>query len=207
MRGSPSRLSVSRETLTQTYFPKKGPELARYAELLETVAVERGIIGPSEGPKVWERHIENCVPITTLFTEGATVGDIGSGAGLPGIIIALARPDLKITLIEPLQRRVDFLNEVIAELGLEVTVHRGKAKSLTKPFHYVTARAVAPLARLIPSTWHLVRPNGALLAIKGESAAAELSESILPKGATARIIELNIGELPVSRIAEVIKAG
>lgn len=207
MCGRSSRLSVSRETLTQTYFREKGPELARYAELLETVAVERGIIGPSEGPRVWERHIENCVPITTLFSEGATIGDIGSGAGLPGIVIALARPDLKITLVEPLQRRVDFLNEVIAELKLAVTVHRGKANSLTKPFHYVTARAVAPLSRLIPSTWHLLRPNGALLAIKGESAGVELSESQLPKGAIARIIELNIGELPLSRIVEVVKAG
>ena len=100
--------------------------------MLATLGIERGLIGPKEGDRIWDRHIANCIPVTTLIPQGATVVDIGSGAGLPGIVIALARPDTHVTLVEPLQRRVDFLNEVVLELDLstQITVIRGKPRQL-----------------------------------------------------------------------------
>ena len=118
---------VSRETLLEKYFQEKGTQIVRYANMLATLGIERGLIGPKEGERIWERHIANCIPVTTLIPLGASVVDVGSGAGLPGIVIALARPDTQVTLIEPLQRRVDFLNEVVTELELPITVIRGKA--------------------------------------------------------------------------------
>jgi len=99
------------------YFQGSSDQIQAYADLLAGPGIERGLIGPKEGDRIWQRHIANCIPITTLIPNGVRVADIGSGAGLPGIVIALARPDLKVTLIEPLSRRVDFLNEVIKELG------------------------------------------------------------------------------------------
>ena len=113
-------VEVSRETLIERYFPSSVGAISAYAALLEGAGIERGLIGPREAERIWERHIFNCLPVTTLFKEGATVFDIGSGAGLPGIVIALARPDLKVTLIEPLQRRVDFLEEATAGTGLRL---------------------------------------------------------------------------------------
>ena len=94
--------SVSRETLIEQYFPTRLPEIATYAHFLSTAGIERGLIGPREGERIWERHIFNCLPVTQLIPQGASLFDIGSGAGLPGIVIALARPDLRVTLIEPL---------------------------------------------------------------------------------------------------------
>ena len=167
-------MSVSRETLISTYFGERQKEVARYAEILATWGIERGLVGPKEGDRIWDRHIANCIPVTTLLTKGASLLDIGSGAGLPGIVIALARPDLKVTLLEPLQRRIDFLEEVVAELGIEVTVKRGRAESFKGGFNFVTARAVAPLPKLATVSWHLVMGGGSLLAMKGEGAAAEL---------------------------------
>ena len=106
-------MTVSRETLLSEYFSERGAQTERYAELLATWGIERGLIGPREADRIWERHIANCIPVSTLIPEGVTVADIGSGAGLPGLVIALARPDLRVTLIEPLQRRVDFLNDCL----------------------------------------------------------------------------------------------
>ncbi len=191
---------VSRETLLNEYFTERQKEALRYGEILETWGIERGLIGPKEGDRIWGRHIANCIPVTTLIPQGATVADVGSGAGLPGIVIALARPDLTVTLIEPLQRRTTFLEEVVAELALPITVLRGKSEAIKGSFDVVTARAVAPLTRLIPMTWHLVKPGGALLAIKGESAADEIAEA--GKG------QLHLVELPdfePARIVEVRK--
>ena len=133
------------------------------------------------------------------------VVDIGSGAGLPGIVIALARPDLKMTLVEPLQRRVDFLNEVVAELGLPIEVIRGRAQVVKKQFEVVTARAVAPLEELIKISWHMIPKGGALLAIKGETAEAELAATSLKKGSTAQLHEISLPNLPVARVVEVRK--
>jgi 16S rRNA (guanine527-N7)-methyltransferase len=127
---------------------------------------------------------------------GASVLDIGSGAGLPGIVIALARPDLKVTLLEPLQRRVNFLEEAVAGLGIEVI--RGKAESIKGEYDYVTARAVAPLSKLWQISKHLIKPGGSLLAMKGEAAAIESAE--IPG---AKVHEISLEGLPLARVVEV----
>jgi 16S rRNA (guanine527-N7)-methyltransferase len=140
--------------------------------------------------------------------SGAKVADIGSGAGLPGIVVALARPELKVSLIEPLQRRVEFLYEVIEALKLDnVEVIRAKAESVKGGYNYVLARAVAPLPRLIESTWHLIAPGGSLLAIKGESAAQEMAAINLKKFKSHQLHEINLDDLPTGRIIEAVKAG
>ena len=187
------------------HFPGREEQIQRYAELLSSTGIERGLIGPKEGDRIWERHIANCIPITTIIPNGVRVGDIGSGAGLPGIVIALARPDLKVSLIEPLQRRVDFLNEVIAELALDIEVVRGRAERVKKQFEIVTARAVAPLEKLIQISWHMIPRGGCLMAIKGESAADEIASTTLKKGSTAQLHEISLPNLPIARVIEVKK--
>ena len=187
------------------FFGQNQGKIQAYATLLQTIGIERGLIGPKEGDRIWERHIANCIPITTIIKEGVRLADIGSGAGLPGIVIALARPDLKVTLIEPLQRRVDFLNEVVEQLEIPVEVIRGRAETVKKQFEVVTARAVAPLEKLIQISWHMIPSGGHLLAIKGESAADELATTKLKKGAAAKIHEISLPNLPVARVVEVSK--
>ena len=209
MRCGDASLTVSRETRAACYFPEKTREALAYADLLATTAIERGLIGPKEGERIWDRHIENCIPLTTLLPEeGASVADIGSGAGLPGIVIALARPKLRVTLVEPLQRRVEFLHEVIDSLGLtNIDVIRAKSESIKGAYTYVVARAVAPLPRLIETTWHLVKPGGSLLAIKGASVEAEITGLSLPKGANLELKEINLDDLPPARVVAISKAG
>lgn len=165
------------------------------------------MIGPKEGERIWERHIENCLPVTTLLPERGSLADIGSGAGLPGVVVALTKPELKVTLIEPLARRCEFLFEVIDELALDIEVIRGKSESLKGQYDFLTARAVAPLGRLIDTTWHLLRPKGSLLAIKGESASEELASTELKKGTKSQLHEIKMADIPVSRVVELIKAG
>jgi 16S rRNA (guanine527-N7)-methyltransferase len=174
---------VSRETpstpeAARRAFPSERLPLAeRYVELLATAGVERGLIGPREAPRLWDRHVFNCLALASLVTPGATVVDLGSGAGLPGLVLAIGRPDLALTLVEPLQRRTTFLDEVIGELGLEnVRVVRGRAEDLHGGgrFDVVTARALAPLDRLVGWGMPLVAAAGALLAMKGSSAADEI---------------------------------
>lgn len=150
----------------------------RYAEHLATSGVERGLVGPREASRVWERHVLNCAVVAELVPDGARVVDVGSGAGLPGIPLALSRPDLRIVLIEPLARRVEWLAEVLEDLGLDVAVERGRAEEAGVRHRWegadvVTARAVAPLAKLTAWALPLLRPGGRLLAVKGASARAE----------------------------------
>ena len=187
------------------YFKGREDQIQRYAELLKGAGIERGLIGPKEGDRIWERHIANCIPITTILPENVRLVDIGSGAGLPGIVIALARPDLKVTLVEPLQRRVDFLNEVVAELGIPVEVIRGRAERVKKQFEIVTARAVAPLEKLINISWHMIPKGGSLMAMKGESAAEEIALTTLKKGSTAQLHEISLPNLPIARVIQVKK--
>jgi 16S rRNA (guanine527-N7)-methyltransferase len=187
------------------YFGENQGRVEAFADLLKTTAIKHGLIGPKEGDRIWERHIANCIPLTTLIPKGVRVVDIGSGAGLPGVVIALARSDLKVTLIEPLQRRVDFLNQVVEELELPIKVVRGRAESVRMQFEVATARAVAPLEKLIQISWHLIPKGGRLLAIKGESAAQELAQTKLKKGATAKVHEISLPNLPVARVVEVVK--
>jgi 16S rRNA (guanine527-N7)-methyltransferase len=155
----------------------------RYVELLATAGVERGLIGPRESPRLWDRHVLNCLAVASLVAEGATVADLGSGAGLPGLVLAIGRPDLRVTLVEPLQRRTSFLDEVIGALGLEdVRVVRGRAEELhgQAVFDVVTARALAPLSRLLGWGMPLVSAAGVLLAMKGGSAADEIAAAAEP---------------------------
>jgi len=187
------------------YFKGREDQIQRYAELLKGAGIERGLIGPKEGDRIWERHIANCIPITTILPENVRLVDIGSGAGLPGIVIALARPDLKVSLVEPLQRRVDFLNEVVAELGIPVEVVRGRAERVKKQFEIVTARAVAPLEKLINISWHMIPKGGSLMAMKGESAAEEIASTTLKKGSTAQLHEISLPNLPIARVIQVKK--
>ncbi len=151
----------------------------RFAEHLATSGVERGRIGPREAPRIWDRHVLNCAVVAELVPDGARLVDIGSGAGLPGIPLALARPDLSIVLVEPLARRVEWLEEIVADLGIDVRVERGRAEETAVRRQWegadvVTARAVAPLARLAGWALPLLRPGGVLLAVKGASAPAEV---------------------------------
>ena len=187
------------------YFKGREDQIQRYAELLKGAGIERGLIGPKEGDRIWERHIANCIPITTILPQNVRLVDIGSGAGLPGIVIALARPDLKVTLVEPLQRRVDFLNEVVAELGIPIEVIRGRAERVKKQFEIVTARAVAPLEKLINISWHMIPKGGSLMAMKGESAAEEMAATTLKKGSTTQLHEISLPNLPIARVIQVKK--
>jgi len=186
-------LSVSRETVALHYFKERRDKALRYSEILATTGIERGLIGPSEADRIWSRHIENCLPITTLFDQNSRVVDVGSGAGLPGIVIALARPDLKITLIEPLPRRVEFLKEVVAELEIPCEIIHGKAATVKSAFHHVTARAVAPLEKLILNTWHLIEVGGSLMAMKGERAQEEIDN--LSQKIRSKPIKIELKEL------------
>ena len=187
------------------YFGENQGKIQTFANLLKTTGIEHGLIGPKEGDRIWQRHIANCIPITTIIPNGVRLADIGSGAGLPGVVIALARPDLKVTLIEPLQRRVDFLNQVIAEIEIPIKVVRGRAEAVKMQFEVVTARAVAPLEKLIQISWHMIPRSGCLLAIKGESAVEELAATKLKKGSTAKLHEISLPNLPVARVVEVLK--
>ncbi|MGQ4270001.1 16S rRNA (guanine(527)-N(7))-methyltransferase RsmG [Nocardiopsis changdeensis] len=154
------------------------PKARRYAELLADGGVRRGLIGPREVPRLWERHVINCAVVEELLPEGAEVVDIGSGAGLPGLVLALVRPDIRMTLLEPLLRRTVFLNEAVEILDLpNVEVRRGRAEEAHGELltDFVTARAVAPLPRLAGWSLPLLRKGGSLLALKGEQAEAELA--------------------------------
>ena len=194
---------VSRETSIAQHFPGQEGAIRAYAEFLTTAGIERGLIGPREGERIWERHIFNCLPITQLLPQGASLFDIGSGAGLPGIVIALARPDLKVTLIEPLERRVEFLNEAVAAIaasGVEIEVIRGRAQDVKKSADFVTARAVAPMEKLKKMSWHMVKTGGSLLAMKGESAASEM---VGIKG--AELHEIKLEGIELGRVISVRK--
>ncbi|MBD2894898.1 Ribosomal RNA small subunit methyltransferase G [Actinomadura sp. RB99] len=173
--GTIRTVGIAREVFGETL-----PVAERYAAFLADAGVERGLIGPREADRLWERHLINCAVVAEAIPADAQVVDIGSGAGLPGIVLAIVRPDLRITLLEPLLRRTTFLSECVEMLDLRnVEVRRARAEDVTKEFSVdvATARAVAPLERLAKWALPLLRPGGELLALKGERAAAELDEA------------------------------
>ncbi|MGP9503939.1 16S rRNA (guanine(527)-N(7))-methyltransferase RsmG [Specibacter sp. AOP5-B1-6] len=152
----------------------------RYVEHLATSGIERGLIGPREVPRLWSRHVLNCAVVAELIDEGAKVADVGSGAGLPGLCLAIARPDLYLTLIEPLERRVIWLEEVVMDLGLSnVEIVRARAEAAIGKVEctVVTARAVSALNNLAALTIPLLGGEGELLAIKGRSADEEVAKA------------------------------
>ncbi|MDO5635069.1 MAG: 16S rRNA (guanine(527)-N(7))-methyltransferase RsmG [Micrococcus sp.] len=159
------------------------PGALRYVEHLADTGIEWGLIGPREVPRLWERHVLNCAVVADLIPEGALVADVGSGAGLPGLCLALARPDCTFILIEPLERRVEWLDMVVADLGLEnVDVVRARSEQVSGNIDadVVTARAVSALKSLLPLTMPLLHGHGQLLAIKGRSAAEEIAAAAKP---------------------------
>ncbi|MDT8910450.1 16S rRNA (guanine(527)-N(7))-methyltransferase RsmG [Amycolatopsis sp. PS_44_ISF1] len=167
-------------TAAAAVFGDRVERAASYVELLATHGVERGLIGPREVERLWDRHVLNSAVIGEQIPQGASVVDVGSGAGLPGVPLAIARPDLAIVLLEPMARRIDWLAEVAEKLELPITIVRGRAeeRSVREQLggaDVVTARAVAPLARLAGWCLPLVRPEGRLVALKGASAGEEIS--------------------------------
>jgi 16S rRNA (guanine527-N7)-methyltransferase len=157
------------------------PQAERYAALLYESGVERGLIGAAEVPRLWERHLMNCAAVTELVPQRCSLVDLGSGAGLPGIVIAMLRPAAAVTLLEPMARRVSFLEECVATLDLRnVSVLRARAEEVAGQVgaDVVTARAVAPLHRLAGLAAGLVRQGGLVLAIKGATAADEVAAAL-----------------------------
>lgn len=157
--------------------------LAAYVDILATTGVTAGLIGPREVPRLWSRHILNCAvvvqPELPWVPLGANVVDVGSGAGLPGLVWAIARPDLRVTCLEPLLRRATFLTQTVETLGLtgQVLVQRGRAEpgvTHLPGFDVATSRAVAPLPKLLSWSMPLLAPGGRLVAMKGESAQTEV---------------------------------
>src|SRR3954451_23211860 len=195
-RETPSAPAVARRVFSSERFPLA----ERYADLLATDGVVRGLIGPREAPRLWDRHLVNCALLGELMPAGASVCDIGSGAGLPGLVLAIARPDLRVTLVEPLLRRTTFLEEAASALELTtVEVVRGRADSLhgERRFDVVTSRAVAPLERLLGWSMPLVAPTGALVAMKGSSVGEEIEAAAVELSrwgcAEPEVVELGAG--------------
>lgn len=155
---------------------------SRYVDILADKGMERGLIGPREGDRLWDRHILNSVALTGLIPHGSAVVDVGSGAGLPGLPLAILRPDLEVTLLEPLLRRATFLSETVEELALtpSPTVVRDRAEDHRQRYDVVVSRALAPLDRLLAWCAPLRRRHGVILALKGRSASDELA-SIAPQ--------------------------
>jgi len=152
----------------------------QYAHLLAGMGVERGVIGPNEVPRIWERHLLNSAVVAELVPEGSSLVDLGSGAGLPGIVLAMLLPDSEVVLLEAALRRAIFLEECVAELGLaNASVVRARAEQMAGELavDVVTARAVAPLDRLAALAVGLLKPGGIVLAVKGAKASAEVHEA------------------------------
>jgi len=204
------------EQASASVFGERLPLARRYAEILASIGVERGLLGPREVARIWERHLLNCAVLQELIDPAEHVVDVGSGAGLPGIPLAIARPDLRVTLVEPLLRRATFLNEVVAALELDVVVHRGRAEDAATrrevgPADVVASRAVAPLGKLMAWCLPHARPGGRVLALKGKTAAEELArdfDAIRRAGgrsATARECGVGLLDTP-SMVVEVSRA-
>jgi len=191
---------VSRETPdAERYFGDDLDAIDGYVQRLASLGIERGIIGPREAPRLWERHILNCAVVVPRLPPSVSVADVGSGGGLPGLVWAIARPDISVTLIEPLLRRTTFLSEVVEDLALSnVTVLRARADEVSDRFDVVTARAVADLGKLGCWCLPLVKPGGVMLALKGQSARAEVevwTETLRSLGATD-IVVASYGDAP-----------
>jgi 16S rRNA (guanine527-N7)-methyltransferase len=191
-------------------FRERSPEIKRFVDILIADGVTRGLIGPRETDRLWDRHIFNSVAIAGLTRMDAEVVDVGSGAGLPGIPLALLRPDLRVTLLEPLLRRVTFLTETVDRLGLadRVRVVRGRAEEHAEQYDVVVARALAPLGRLVQWCAPLRRASGVILALKGRSVAEEIAAAG-PELARAGLVveQLSVTAHPSVEPATVVRLG
>lgn len=194
---------VPRGTSSRDSLEKGIEKLRSYEAILKREADKRGLLGPRDLEIVWERHILNCLPLVELISENLTLADLGSGAGLPGLVLAIAREDLKISLVEPMERRATFLSEAVFELRLtNVEVVQGRAESLLgkRKFDLVSARAVAPMKKLVKLAIPLLKESGLLLAIKGEKANSELNQAL------SQINDLQATSLGVVKIGSEINS-
>jgi 16S rRNA (guanine527-N7)-methyltransferase len=191
------------------------PVAEAYAELLAGPGVERGLIGPDETSRIWDRHLLNCAVVAELVPDSGLLADLGSGAGLPGLVLAMLRPAVQVVLVEPMARRTAFLTECVGELGLvNVRIERGRAEDLAGTIRadVVTARAVARLERLAVLAAGLARPGGLVLAIKGANAVRELTEaeSALKRLGASEIKTVSLGagvlETPTTVVRFVTRA-
>lgn len=171
--------AAAAEQVVLELYGRQAVRISQYVDILATKGVAYGLLGPKEASRVWERHILNSAALGGLIEPDATVIDVGSGAGLPGIPLALLRPDLRVTLLEPLLRRSAFLVEVVNELQLtpRVAVVRARAEDHAERYDIVVARAVAPLDRLIGWCDPLRRTGGVILAVKGRNATTEIDQA------------------------------
>lgn len=173
-------------------FPAAADLARRYVDLLATTGVEWGLVGPRETDRLWERHVFNCAAVADLVPSGARVVDVGSGAGLPGIPLALRRPDLHVTLLEPLLRRATFLAQAVEtlDLGERVDVVRGRAEDHALTYDAVISRALAPLPRLLGWCLPLTGAGGSVLALKGRTASEEIDEHAAELAAQRLVAEI-----------------
>lgn len=191
-------------------FGNRLDQARHFAAALGAQGEERGLIGPLELPRLWSRHILNCAVVAPLLKPG-TVGDVGSGAGLPGLVLAIARPDVSFVLIEPMERRVTWLNEQVAELDLpNVSVLRARAEDAQSmaPLDQVTARAVSAFRKLIPLTAPLLRRGGELVLMKGAAAVTEVEAAAqaIRKYRLRNVEVLTLGEGILDETTRVIRA-
>ena len=157
--------------VAQALYQDHYPAISKYVDILASTGIEWGVIGPREIDRLWDRHVLNGAALADLLPHGSTVVDVGSGAGIPGIPLAVLRPDLQVTLLEPLLRRFNFLTQTVENLGITNTsVVRGRAEEHTARYDVVTARALAPLGRLVEWCDPLRARHGVILALKGRSA-------------------------------------
>lgn len=185
---------LERDPRVKAYFGNRYPSMAAYARLLATTGVERGLVGPKESGRLWERHLLNCAAVVPLLGPGS-VADVGSGAGLPGLVVAIMEPERDVTLVESMSRRAVWLTETASELGLaRITVVRARAEEIRDGTraNTVVARAVAPLSRLLAMCGGLVADGGEMLFLKGRAAREEVVAArglLEKKRLTAEVIE------------------
>jgi 16S rRNA (guanine527-N7)-methyltransferase len=197
------------ENVASEVFPEIEP-ISQYVDILRNRGISWGLIGPREADRIWDRHVLNSIAMADLVPEGSTLVDVGSGAGLPGIPLAIGRPDLQVTLLEPLLRRYNFLAETVDELGIgdRVKVTRARAEDHDGQYEVVTARAVAPLPRLLNWCLPLLQARGELLALKGSSAAQEIEQSAAVLAKSRRTAEVvSVRAHPKSEPTQVVRVG
>lgn len=210
--GPPPEMTAAERAAAEQIFGDRLPLAERYVEHLCSTGLEHGLLGPREIPRMWSRHVLNCAVLGAELPSGATVADVGSGAGLPGIALALAREDVDFQLIEPMERRVQWMDTVVRDLGLQnVDLIRARAEEVADEVmaDVVTARAVSALKKLLPLTVPLLDEDGELLLLKGRSAVQEIDAAakVLKRHRMAAPEVLLLGEEILEEPTTVVRIG